>query len=296
MSVATLASRALLGTGAPPVTVEVFLSGGLPMFSIVGMAQTAVRESKDRVRGAIINSGFSFPQQRITVSLAPADMRKDGGRFDLAIALGILAASRQVPVDQLDGIEVFGELALDGRLRGVSGLLPAIVASERAERQAVVPSGNADEAALVSSSTRVAANLLDVCAWLRGGEQLATVEQIETAASSSRYPDLADVRGQVAARRALEIAAAGGHNLLFVGPPGTGKTMLARRLPSLLPPMRREEAVETAAVRSVAGDALSQNSFRSRPFRAPHHSASAVALVGGGASPCPGEISRAMTL
>ena len=220
-------------------------------------------------------------------------MRKDGGRFDLAIALGILVASRQVPDDKLNGIEVFGELALDGRLRGVYGLLPAIVAAERSKRQAIVPSGNASEAALVSSSARVAEHLLDVCAWLRGAEPLATVEQTEEADTSSRHPDLADVRGQVAARRALEIAAAGGHNLLFVGPPGTGKTMLARRLPSLLPPMRRDEAVETAAVRSVAGDALSQDSFRSRPFRAPHHSASAVALVGGGVSPCPGEISRA---
>ncbi len=293
MSVATLHSRASLGTGAPPVTIEVFLSGGLPTFSIVGMAQTAVRESKDRVRGAIINAGFTFPQQRITVSLAPADMRKDGGRFDLAIALGILAASRQIPEERLDNIEVYGELALDGSLRTVAGILPAIVAADEASRPAVIPAANAEEASLVSASTRVATHLLEVCSWLRGSDELPISPTQPTDTTAGTYPDLADVRGQFAARRALKIAAAGGHNLLFIGPPGTGKTMLARRLPSLLPPMSRQSAIESAAVRSVAGDDVAPDNFRRRPFRAPHHSASAVALVGGGISPCPGEISRA---
>ncbi|MEM1174029.1 MAG: YifB family Mg chelatase-like AAA ATPase [Pseudomonadota bacterium] len=293
MSVATLFSRASLGTMAPPVTIEVFLSGGLPTFSIVGMAQTAVRESKDRVRGAIINAGFSFPQQRITVSLAPADMRKDGGRFDLAIALGILAASRQVPAELLRYYEVYGELALDGGLRGVTGILPAVVAADDAGQPAVIPADNACEASLVSARSRIAGHLLDVCHWLRGGEELSMPTPRPTTQPAADAPDLAEVRGQLAARRALEIAAAGGHNLLFVGPPGTGKTMLARRLPSLLPPMSRRDAVESAAVQSVAGDAVAPESFHRRPFRAPHHSASAVALVGGGVNPSPGEISRA---
>ncbi|MEM9335254.1 MAG: YifB family Mg chelatase-like AAA ATPase [Pseudomonadota bacterium] len=293
MSVATLYSRASLGTMAPPVTIEVFLSGGLPTFSIVGMAQTAVRESKDRVRGAIINAGFSFPQQRITVSLAPADMRKDGGRFDLAIALGILAASRQVPAELFRHYEVYGELALDGGLRGVTGILPAVVAADDAGQPAVIPADNAGEASLVSARSRIAGHLLDVCHWLRGGEELSMPTPRPTTQPAADAPDLAEVRGQLAARRALEIAAAGGHNLLFVGPPGTGKTMLARRLPSLLPPMSRRDAVESAAVQSVAGDAVAPESFHRRPFRAPHHSASAVALVGGGVNPSPGEISRA---
>ena len=293
MSLAILKSRAQLGTDAPPVTIEVFLSGGLPVFSIVGMPETAVRESKDRVRGAILSSGFKVPQERITVSLAPADMRKTGGRFDLAIALGILGASRQISVESLDGIEFYGELGLNGDIRAVPGVLPAALRATAAGHSVLVPAVNAAEAALTETEVRTAASLLEVTAHLSGADKLDVLPCQRPAPVECSGPNLNDVKGQAQAKRALEIAAAGGHNILLIGPPGTGKSMLARRLPGILPPMSEAEALETAAVNSVLGRPLDLAHWRKRPFRSPHHTASAPALVGGGAGPYPGEVSRA---
>ncbi|HZW59956.1 MAG TPA: YifB family Mg chelatase-like AAA ATPase, partial [Woeseiaceae bacterium] len=293
MRLAILKSRAQFGIEAPAVTIEVFLSGGLPTFSIVGMPETAVRESKDRVRGAIMSSGFDFPQERITVSLGPADMKKSGGRFDLAIALGILAASRQLPDNELDRYEFFGELALNGELRTVPGALPAALNAAGAGHTLVVPQGNVAEAALAAAGVLGAGSLLAVTAHLCGRTRLPVGAQRQPPPGRAEAPDLADVRGQGRARRALEIAAAGGHNLLFIGPPGTGKSMLAQRLPGILPLMSEAEALESAAIDSILGRPLDLGRWRQRPFRAPHHTASAAALVGGGAEPRPGEVSRA---
>ena len=293
MGLAILKSRAQLGSDAPLVTIEVFLSGGLPSFSIVGMPETAVRESKDRVRGAILSSGFKFPQERITVSLAPADMRKTGGRFDLAIALGILGAGKQLPVDAVHGIEFYGELALSGDIRAVPGILPAALKAAADGNSVLVPAANAAEAALTDTEARSAAHLLEVTAHLSGREKLAVLRQHRPAVSGCAEPDLSEVKGQAFAKRALEVAAAGEHNILFIGPPGTGKSMLARRLPGILPTMSETEALETAAIGSLLGRPIDLTRWRRRPFRAPHHTASAPALVGGGAGPRPGEISRA---
>ena len=293
MGLAILHCRAQYGTEAPAVTIEVFLSGGLPTFTIVGMPETAVRESKDRVRGALMSSGFEWPQSRITVSLGPADMRKTGGRYDLAIALGILAAKRQFPLRALDDMEVYGELALDGSLRSVSGLLPAVCKAREAGRSVIVPLDNAGEATLAGARVFAAASLSEVVAHLAGREAICPSEPFEPPPGTTSQPDLRDVRGQPRARRALEIAAAGRHNLLFIGPPGTGKSMLARRLPGILPELTEAEALETASVRSIAGVAVTTDRWRVRPFRAPHHSASAAAMVGGGRTLGPGEISRA---
>ena len=293
MGIAILASRAQLGIGAPPVTIEVFLSGGLPRFSVVGMPETAVRESSDRVRGAIINSGLPFPRERITVSLAPADMRKTGGRFDLAIAVGILCAQKAVPQRSLENTEFLGELSLNGGLRAVPGVLPAALRAREAGNALIVPRDNAEEAALAGGTVLPAMTLLDVIAHLRRSCAIAALPAIRPAQGDTEGPDLADVRGQSGAKRALEIAAAGGHNLLFIGPPGTGKSMLARRLPGILPPMTDSDALETAGVDSVLGRRVDLARWRLRPFRAPHHTASAAAMVGGGPGPRPGEISRA---
>ena len=296
MTLALVHGRARVGVSAPAVQVEVQLAGGLPRMSIVGLPAAAVREAKDRVRAAIRSSQFEFPARAITVNLAPADLPKDGGRFDLAIALGILAASGQVPRDALAGCEFHGELGLTGELRSVDGVLPAAMAAGRAGRRLVVPAGNGAEAALARDvEVRTARTLLEVCGALAGRKALPA--PLRAAAGSAPCgPDLADVRGQARARRALEIAAAGGHHLLLVGPPGCGKTLLASRLPGLLPEASEEEALETAAIASVSGaqagrGGLDPARWRERPFRAPHHTASAVALVGGGSPPRPGEVS-----
>ncbi|MEJ2455297.1 MAG: YifB family Mg chelatase-like AAA ATPase [Candidatus Thiodiazotropha sp.] len=294
MSLAILYSRAQAGIDAPLVTVEVHLANGLPGLSIVGLPELAVRESKDRVRGALTNSQFEFPTRRITINLAPADLPKEGGRFDLPIALGILAASGQIPLAALASHEFTGELALSGELRPVSGVLPAALAARTAGRTLIVPQQNAQEAALVSDlKSHAASHLLAVCRHLNGMEPLELLQKNNTQIHAEAQPDLADVKGQHQARRALEVAASGGHALLFIGPPGTGKSMLASRLPGILPPLTEEEGLESAAIASIAQQPFDPMRWRQRPFRAPHHTASAVALVGGGGRPRPGEISLA---
>ncbi|MEW8252839.1 MAG: ATP-dependent protease [gamma proteobacterium symbiont of Stewartia floridana] len=294
MSLAILYSRAQEGINSPLVTVEVHLANGLPALSIVGLPEMAVRESKDRVRGALINSQFEFPARRITINLAPADLPKEGGRFDLPIALGILAASGQIPKQTLDQYEFAGELALSGQLRRVHGILPAALAARDAKRALILAEENAAEAALVEGLTcQPATHLLQVCAHLKGLETLPT-QQKALVESTLEQPDMADVIGQHQAKRALEISAAGAHSLLYIGPPGTGKSMLAARLPGILPPMTDQEALESAAIRSLAQQQpFDARGWNRRPFRAPHHTASAVALVGGGSHPKPGEISLA---
>lgn len=292
MNLATVYSRAKSGIQAPSVSVEVHLSNGLPALNIVGLPETAVKESKDRVRSALLNAHFEFPSRRITINLAPADLPKEGGRFDLPIALGILAASGQIPIEALEDREFIGELGLNGELRGVPGALPAALASRDAGRTLFVPSANAGEAALVRRARVFGiGNLLELCAHLHGRIVLEPSEA-PAATNPPAYPDLSDIRGQAQAKRALAIAAAGQHNLLLFGPPGTGKTMLASRLPGLLPPLSEQEQLEVAAVHSVAGQ-HGAASWMQRPFRAPHHTASAAALVGGGGAPRPGEISLA---
>lgn len=294
MSLAVTLSRAQEGIAAPQVMVEVHLSGGLPATNIVGLPEAAVREARDRVRVAIQNTAFEYPNRRVTVNLAPAELPKDGGRFDLSIALGILAASGQVPREKLDDCEFLGELALTGSLRSVSGVLPALLRARARGRRVVVPRENAAEAALVPDvDVRVADTLAEVCGWLRGAQELSAPIGIPSDGGADSGPDLSDVRGQLQARRALEITAVGGHHLLLMGPPGTGKTMLAERLPGIMPPLSESEALETCSVLSVAGQDTDLAQWRRRPFRAPHHTASAVALVGGGSYPRPGEISLA---
>lgn len=294
MSLATLHSRARSGINAPLVTIEVHLANGLPALSIVGLPEMAVRESKDRVRGALLNSGFEFPARRITINLAPADLPKEGGCFDLPIALGILAASGQIPSQALGRHEFLGELALSGALRSVKGVLPIALAARAAGRGLILPEMCAEEAALVSGIPIHPANhLLAVCRHLTGQEGIPPYNGSKQPTSIQAQPDLADVTGQERAKRALEIAAAGNHSLLMVGPPGTGKSMLACRLPGILPSMTEQEALETAAIRSISNLGFSASDWQQRPFRAPHHTASGVALVGGGGNPRPGEISLA---
>ncbi|MFN2308221.1 MAG: YifB family Mg chelatase-like AAA ATPase [Gammaproteobacteria bacterium] len=294
MPLAVVYSRAQSGIAAPLVTVEVHLGNGLPSLSIVGLPETAVKESKDRVRGALLNCQFEFPARRITVNLAPADLPKDGGRFDLPIALGILAASGQIKAEALAGYEFIGELALSGELRAVTGALPAGIAAAQAGRRLLVPWQNLSEAALVEAQhAQAASHLLEVTRHFNEGVALPTGPAETPVVEAPGAPDLAEVRGQTRARRALEVAAAGGHSLLFAGPPGTGKSLLASRLPGILPPMTDHEALEAAAVASISAQGFKPAQWRQRPFRAPHHTASAVALVGGGSQPRPGEISLA---
>lgn len=288
MSFAKIYTRALLGLHAASIEVEVHVSQGLPSLTIVGLAEAAVRESKDRVRSAIINSGFQFPNKRLTINLAPADLPKDGSRLDLPIALGILIASGQLPENVTDDYEFVGELALDGNLRPVSGALSIAMTCQKAQHCLMLPKQNAAEAAqLPQIKVYAATHLKQVCAHFLK-QQLITPMSTQYIQAKHHYSlDLADVKGQLRPRRALEIAAAGGHSILFRGPPGTGKTLLASRLPSILPPLTTEESLEVASIYSIANQ---QVILGQRPFRSPHHTASAVALVGGGSQPKPGEI------
>jgi len=293
MTVATVASRALAGVDAPEVTVEVHLGPGLPAFHIVGLPDAEVREARDRVRAALNHAHFEFPARRITVNLAPAELPKDSSRFDLPIALGILAASGQLAPEALAGQEFAGELSLTGELRTVRGALAMALSARSAGRAFVLPEGNAPQAALAEGARILPAkSLLDVVAHLSEEARLPEYRR-STPAVAPTYPDFNEVKGQQQAKRALEVAAAGGHSVLMLGPPGTGKSMLAARFPGILPPLSEAEALEVAAVHSVSTSGFEAARWGQRPFRAPHHSASAAALVGGGNLPRPGEISLA---
>lgn len=295
MSLATVHSRALCGVDSPSVSVEVHLSNGLPSFSIVGLPETAVKESKDRVRSALLNCHFEFPARRITVNLAPADLPKEGGRFDLPIALGILAASGQIPKTALNDYEFAGELALSGELRPFGGAFPMAMSAYHYKKKLILPEANVIEASILKGVQLYGSkHLLTVCAHLKQTQLLTQmVPNLTPISSLSTPPDFSEVKGQIQAKRVLEIAAVGAHNLLLSGPPGTGKTMLATRLPTILPPLNEKEAIEVASIYSVCNKSFQFAAHYQRPFRHPHHTASAVSLVGGGSVPKPGEISLA---
>ncbi|MGH8160963.1 MAG: YifB family Mg chelatase-like AAA ATPase [Gammaproteobacteria bacterium] len=295
MNLASVHARAMAGIAAPAVRVEVHLSSGLPALAIVGLPEAAVREARERVRSALMNTRFEWPARRVTVNLAPADLPKGGGRYDLAIALGILAASSQLrPTVELGRLEFLGELSLSGELRPIKGVLPAALAARRAGRALVVPVANAVEATRVEGlEVHAVSDLPGLVAALAGNASFDPAAAPPGPEQAIVYPDLADVRAQARAKRALEIAAAGGHSLLMVGPPGSGKSMLAERLPGLLPPLSEQEAIESAAIASVSADGFDADAWGRRPYRSPHHSASGAALVGGGSHPRPGEISLA---
>ncbi len=292
---AKIFTRASTGMDAPLVTIEVHISGGLPGFSIVGLPEGAVRESKDRVRSALMNSQFKFPKGRITVSLAPANLPKSGGRYDLPIAIGLLLSSEQLkPSINLDNFELYGELGLDGTLRATEGLLPAIIASSQVAHNIILPMQEAEQYTLVSQAKIYPCHhLLKVCEFLQGVSDVDKLVHNLTDNQPVYQNDFAQVKGQHHAKHALEIAVSGGHNLLLIGPPGSGKTMLAERLPSIMPSLGIIKALERASIYSVANKPLELNQLKIRPFRSPHHSSSAVALVGGGSPPKPGEISLA---
>jgi len=291
---ATLISRAQFGMDAPEVIVDVHVGPGLPAMAIVGLPETAVKESRDRVRSAIITAQLSFPAGRITVNLAPADLPKDGGRFDLPIAIGLLIASGQLTGTAVADCELYGELSLGGEIRAVRGVLPATRAATEHNRRVILPRQNLEEAQLVQGA-RIAPvrHLSEVVAYLRGLKSLEFVTDRRVLPVQKSNPDLADVRGQHHPRRALEIAAAGRHSVLLVGSPGTGNSMLAKRLPGILPPLSDQEALEVATIASAAGQRFRAENWRCRPFRSPHHTCTSVALVGGGSLPKPGEITLA---
>ncbi|CAH9063123.1 Competence protein ComM [Pseudoalteromonas sp. CIP111854] len=295
MSLAKIYTRAQVGISAPQVCVEVHLSNGLPAFHIVGLPETSVKEAKERVRSALTNSRFLFPEQRITVNLSPADLPKEGGRYDLAIAVGILVASGQLVSKELMHYEFYGELALSGEILGVQAILPSVLAAQNVKRCCYLPIENDALASLAPNVNRKAVVSLEAL-WLdmQGQQSLPLNLQYQQATPTmSNDIDMDEVKGQASAKRVLEIAAAGGHNLLFLGPPGTGKSMLAQRMPTIMPELCAEAALETASVYSLVGKRIDTDNWRKRPFRNPHHTCSAVALVGGSSKPKPGEISLA---
>lgn len=295
MGLAVVHTRALVGMEALPVQAEVNVARGLSQFQIIGLPETTVREAKDRVRTALLNCGYDFPVGRITVNLSPADLPKQGARYDLAIALGVLLAAELVEIPPVDDIEVYAELGLNGELRPVQGTLSCLLACQRAGRLAIIASGNRNEAQLLREPVAYGFNRLnEVVEHLSGANRVGLIAPAQMPLHLKRYGDMQDVRGQAQAKRALLLAAAGGHHLLLVGPPGTGKTMLAQRLLSILPPLDEQASLEVAAIQSLGRDGFDPANWRLRPLRSPHHTCSAAALIGGGSSiPRPGEITLA---
>jgi magnesium chelatase family protein len=294
MTLATVHSRAVSGIQALPVTIEVHASPGVPNLGMVGLPETTVKESRHRVRSAIINANHEFKSCRMTINLAPADQPKEGAGFDLALAIGILKATDQIYSKKLDQYEFYGELALSGELKPIPGILPIIIAAQKKGRTLVIPRANLAEAFLVEGAPVLAAeHLEEVILHLNEIQKLAPPQHRHTNKERPYYPCLSDIHGQEFAKRAIEIAAAGRHHLLMSGPPGSGKTMLANRLPGILPQMPQQQAIETASIYSISTLGLNKKSWARRPFRSPHHTASQIAMIGGGKIPKPGEVSLA---